>query len=338
MQEPLITVGLPTFQRAHTLRRAVDSVLAQTYGNLELILADNASQDATEAICEEYRQLDRRVRYFRQATNVGPTENFNSILGRARGEYIIFLGDDDWIEATCLGHCFQALKEHPDRVLAHGRVRYFDGEELIRAPEPLDLIESSPSKRVKAYYHNVGWNEEFYGLIRQDVWARVAPIPKGIGSDYGFVARMVFLGKAVTLDTIEINRTLGGIGGHAAEWARADGLSLRQARSPTLSAAWFAALDLAWRSPVYQTLPSGQRFALVLRCIPIWTLRRYRIEVQRQRERAVYKVRKRSRSWSRRLDRSWHRSLKKASKRVRVARRRSVRLLRRRVGALVLRR
>lgn len=331
-------MGLPTYQRAHTLRRAIDSVLAQTYGNFELILSDNASQDDTDAICEEYRQLDPRVRYFRQATNVGPIENFNSLLQRARGDYIMFLGDDDWIEDTYLQHCLHALRDHPDRVLAHGKVRYFDTDGLVRAPESLDLIESSPSRRVTAYYRGVEWNEEVYGVMRKDSWARVGPFPKGIGSDFGFVARFIFLGKAVTVETTQVNRALGGIGDQPAAWAQADGVPPLQARAPSLSAAWFAFSDIAWRSSVYEPLAPVQRFGLALSCIPRWLVRRYRLHARRVRRREWNKLRRRVRRWSRRFDRGRRRRLKRLSKRVRVLRRRAVRLLRQRAGALLLRR
>ena len=329
---------MPTFQRAHVLRRAVDSVLVQTYGNLELIVSDNASQDGTQAICEEYRRLDRRVRYFRHATNIGPTENVNSILRRVRGDYMMFLGDDDWIEDTYLEHCLDALSDHPDRVLARGKARFFNADGgLVKAAEPMNLVESSPSRRVKAYYASVEWNEEFYGLIRQDIWARVGPLPKGLGSDILLVARVAFLGKMVTLETTGINRAVGeNIGHNLAAWAHLDGISPRQVRAPFLSAAWFAVSDIAWRSSVYEPLAPIQRLVLALSCVPPWRARTHPLRLRGLRK--LNQVRKRLRRWSRRVDRGGRRRLKTISKRVRVARRRSVRLLRRRAGALLLRR
>jgi len=327
-------VGLPTFQRAHVLPRAIDSVLGQTYGNLELIIADNASQDASEAICEAYRQLDRRIRYFRQASNIGPTENGNSILRRARGTYLMFLGDDDWIENTYLEHCLAALKNHPDRVLARGKARYFDSKGLVRAAEPVNLLESSPSKRVRAYYRSVEWNEEFYGLIRQDTWARVGPLPKGLGADFSVVARMVFLGKAVTLETTAVNRATGGIGDNATAMAQVDGVPPRQARAPFLSAAWFAVSDIAWRSPAYESLGALRRLILALNCIPSWLARRYRVRFRRLRKRRTNQIRR----CLRRGGRNGRRRLKTVSKRTRSFRRRFVRLLRQRAGAMILRR
>ncbi|MGI8439168.1 MAG: glycosyltransferase family 2 protein [Thermoleophilaceae bacterium] len=337
-EQPLISVGVPTWERAHVLRRAIDSVLVQTYENFELVVCDNASQDSTEAICDEYRRLDPRVRYFRHATNIGLIENFNSILERARGDYLMFLADDDWIEDTYLQHCLDALRGHPDRVLARGKTRYFNADGLVWRPEPVNLIESSPSRRVRAYYANVEWNEEFYGLIRQDTWARVGPIPTRLGGDLLMVSRIAFLGKAVTLDTTELNRATGGISDNAAAIAQAYDISPRQTRIPFLSAAWFAVSDIAWRSSVYESLSPRQRLFLALSCVPSWLARMHRRRFRRVRNREMYQARKRARRWSRRADRGGRRRLKKIRKRARVARRHSVRLLRQRVGALLLRR
>jgi len=337
-EQPLVSVGVPTWERSHVLRRAIDSVLVQTYGNFELVVSDNASQDGTEAICDEYRRLDPRVRYFRHATNIGLIENFNSILERACGDYLIFLADDDWIEDTYLQHCLDALGGHPDRVLARGKTRYFNADGLVWRPEPVNLIESSPSRRVRAYFGSVEWNEEFHGLIRQDVWARVGPIPTRLGGDLLIVSRIAFLGKAITLETTELNRATGGISDNAAAIAQAYGISPRQTRIPFLSAAWFAVSDIAWRSSVYESLGPRQRLVLALSCVPSWLARMHLRRFRRVRNREMYKARKRVRRWSRRVDRGGRRRLKKIRKEARVARHHSVRLLRQRVGAVLLRR
>lgn len=64
--EKLVSIGLPTFNRSKSLERALDSLLAQTYVNFELIISDNASTDSTESICREYARKDKRIKYFRQ--------------------------------------------------------------------------------------------------------------------------------------------------------------------------------------------------------------------------------------------------------------------------------
>src|SRR4051794_27303453 len=114
---PLVSVGIPTFNRATVLKRAIESFLAQDYSNLELIISDNASPDETESVCEEYCARDTRVTYIRQRSNRGPRPNFLEVLHRARGPLFICLGDDDWLDSSYIRLCVQKLTENPDYAL-----------------------------------------------------------------------------------------------------------------------------------------------------------------------------------------------------------------------------
>ena len=74
---PRVTIGMPVYNGARTLRDAIDTILAQEFADFELVISDNASTDETEAICREYVAKDARVRYFRNPTNIGAIPNFN---------------------------------------------------------------------------------------------------------------------------------------------------------------------------------------------------------------------------------------------------------------------
>src|SRR5579862_7896404 len=108
LRNPLVTVGIPTFNRLETLQRAVKSVLAQDYPNLELVISDNASTDGTLAWLQKIAAEDSRVRYFRQSSNLGATANMNSVLRRARGSLCMLMGDDDWLEPSYVSRCAAA--------------------------------------------------------------------------------------------------------------------------------------------------------------------------------------------------------------------------------------
>src|SRR5438477_10082725 len=94
---PLVSVGLPTYNRSALLSRAIASVLEQSYQNIELVISDNSSTDATESVCRDAQRRDRRVTYIRQLSNRGATENFRQVLKRSRGEFYMWLSDDDWL-------------------------------------------------------------------------------------------------------------------------------------------------------------------------------------------------------------------------------------------------
>ena len=89
-QFPLVTIGIPTYNRADGyLRETLESALAQSYPNLEILVADNCSTDNTKLVVESYK--DKRVRYFRHETGLIPNDNFNFCLSQARGYYFLLL-------------------------------------------------------------------------------------------------------------------------------------------------------------------------------------------------------------------------------------------------------
>lgn len=103
---PLVTIGIPTYNRANGyLREALESALAQSYPNVEIIVSDNGSTDGTEAVVRSY--ADPRVRYLRQEPALTPNNNFNFCLQQARGAYFLLLHDDDKVDpdfvSVCLG-------------------------------------------------------------------------------------------------------------------------------------------------------------------------------------------------------------------------------------------
>jgi glycosyltransferase involved in cell wall biosynthesis len=95
---PWISVLIPAFNRALTLRQCVDSVIANKYNNIEIIIADNGSTDNTLTIAEELAHSDRRIRIIRHQRNLGPLANWRSCLDEASHDLIHWLWSDDWIE------------------------------------------------------------------------------------------------------------------------------------------------------------------------------------------------------------------------------------------------
>src|SRR5215469_10412951 len=90
-EAPLVSVGVPVFNGEAFLEDAIRSALAQTLGDLELILCDNASSDRTAEICRDYAAHDPRVRCFRNPHNLGAAANYNLVFSHARGRYFKWL-------------------------------------------------------------------------------------------------------------------------------------------------------------------------------------------------------------------------------------------------------
>jgi glycosyltransferase involved in cell wall biosynthesis len=99
---PKVSIGMPVYNGEPFISKALDSLLAQTFTDFELIISDNASTDSTEAICREYAARDTRIRYVRQSENKGATKNFQFVLDEAQGQYFMWAAADDMWNKVCL--------------------------------------------------------------------------------------------------------------------------------------------------------------------------------------------------------------------------------------------
>ena len=110
---PLISIAIPTYNRANSyLRDALESALAQSYDNIEIIVSDNCSTDTTESLVKEYD--DHRIRYYKHSENIGLKNNFNFCVEKAKGRYFLLLCDDDLIDNDFIEVCVDALDGYQD--------------------------------------------------------------------------------------------------------------------------------------------------------------------------------------------------------------------------------
>ena len=107
---PQVSIGMPVYNGEPFIREALDSLLAQTFTDFELIISDNASTDGAEAICREYAAKDKRIRYVRQAENRGAAANFQFVLDEAVGEYFMWAAADDVWRPEFIETCANLLK------------------------------------------------------------------------------------------------------------------------------------------------------------------------------------------------------------------------------------
>jgi len=269
---PLVSIGVPVFNGGADIEAALQSVLAQSYTNIEVVISDNASTDDTCEVCERIRALDSRIRYVRQPVNLGPSANFKAVLDLARGDYFMWLGHDDWLSERYLEKCVETLDESPDVSLTCGETVYFqDGEESHRGVV-VQLPQESPQDRVIGYYSVVADNGTFYGLMRREQLARVR-LHNVMGGDWLVIASIAFLGKIVTLPSVRVHRGLGGATVSYTKIAESLGLSKWQGAYPHVVTALSAFREIAWRDPIY-SLARIERVRLAWKCQKIIRLRR----------------------------------------------------------------
>ncbi len=123
---PLVSIGMPVYNAEAFIEEAIDSLLAQSYSDFELLISDNASGDRTRDICEAYAASDSRVRYFPLQENLGAIRNFNRVFELSRGKYFKWASHDDICAPQFLERCVDVLERFPEVVWCHSRSRHVD--------------------------------------------------------------------------------------------------------------------------------------------------------------------------------------------------------------------
>ncbi|HOA25840.1 MAG TPA: glycosyltransferase family 2 protein [Aggregatilineales bacterium] len=124
--EPRVSVVMATHNRAELLGRALDSVLAQTYRNFEIIVVDDASRDSTQEVLREYQRKHDNIRVLNLRQNVGAGAARNRGIQLARGEYVAIMDDDDVCVPTRFEQQLEVFEKHPTVELCFGLVQWVD--------------------------------------------------------------------------------------------------------------------------------------------------------------------------------------------------------------------
>jgi glycosyltransferase involved in cell wall biosynthesis len=201
MASPRVTIGLPVFNGAATMGFTIDSLLAQTFSDFELLISDNASTDATAEVAQDYARRDPRVRYVRQPVNLGGNGNYSFVARDARGELLKWCSCSDWCAPTFLERCVEALDTDPAAVLAAPRTRLFKGD-LGQAEdygEDIEISESEPLLRLQALLARLRLNNAFNGVIRLSALRRTPLVEPYLLGDIVLMGHLALLGRFLLL-------------------------------------------------------------------------------------------------------------------------------------------
>lgn len=138
---PLVSILIPVYNREQLVRECIASAQAQTYGNIEIIVCDNASTDNTWEVVQEFARGDSRIRSFRNESNVGPVRNWLRCVSEAKGDYVKILFSDDLISPRCVEVLLSVFQDDvafsystaliTDTESGAGRIAYASGESAI---------------------------------------------------------------------------------------------------------------------------------------------------------------------------------------------------------------
>jgi glycosyltransferase involved in cell wall biosynthesis len=210
---PRVSIGLPVYNGADFLRQAVDSILQQDFTDFELIICDNASTDETAAICEQYAAADPRVRYFRNATNIGAGPNYRRVFELARGGLFKWAAHDDVHLPGFLTRCVEVLEHAPPSVvLVAPRAEAVDenGRKIRQdwQPETLDTRDPQPYQRAGYVLRNVAWATAQFGLYRTEQLRQTRLIDGFFASDQVLLLELSVLGEIWEIPDVLFQRRL----------------------------------------------------------------------------------------------------------------------------------
>lgn len=258
---PLITVAIPTHNRAKDLVRAVQSVQLQNYPRIEILISDNDSSDETAEICQSLAQADPQIRLFRHSPDIGPLRNFAFLKAQSRGDFFMWLADDDWLEPEILSRYVTFLMAHPDYVMVSGIVRYWHEEKVYLEERGFSFEQEKEVERIGAFYRKVDAGGVFHGLLRGTVVPEIE-VRNILGSDWAFISDLLVHGKVKQFDFYAYNKDLMGLSTNFDWYACTVGAGHLARANPLLALCWYAVMPIVTDRKVYGHLSRVRRLQL----------------------------------------------------------------------------
>lgn len=196
-QEKNISIIVPIYNVENYLPSCIDSILKQTYKNIEVILIDDGSPDNCSAICDEYEKKDERIRVIHQK-NSGLSGARNTGIENAQGEYLIFVDSDDTIAPTMVEELYEYAEEHGCSIVACGRYYLFeDGKKICKITDEKSRTYS---------FEEAMYEMNTFTLFDMSAWAKIyrrelfqnIRFPKGkLSEDYYIMYKLFDLAQSV---------------------------------------------------------------------------------------------------------------------------------------------
>lgn len=201
MEKPLISIVIPVYKVEKYLPKCIESIIGQTYENLEIFLVDDCSPDGCGAICDSYAGKDVRIRVIHREKNAGAAAARNLSIERAKGEYLFFADSDDWIAPDTIEVLLKKMREYDADCCVGGCVTVLEGadgkltyQKRKRVPEHCKTAREAMERLL--LHESAAWNR----LYRREAFEKLR-FPEGRINDdeaialrlYANMERIVFL-------------------------------------------------------------------------------------------------------------------------------------------------
>lgn len=184
---PRLTVGVPVWNGEQFLEATLTALRDQDLRDIEVLIGDNGSTDATAAIAHRFAEQDPRFVYLGSDTNRGIPWNWNRLLARASGRYFMWNSADDVVRPGHLAACADALDAHPEAGIAFSRVVLADADDNLVGDMDdagLDFLGLRPHERVELFFRRNVWQAIGYGgTFRTEQLRELGGLPAFWGGD-----------------------------------------------------------------------------------------------------------------------------------------------------------
>ncbi|WP_151950594.1 glycosyltransferase family 2 protein [Aliarcobacter butzleri] len=146
----LISVFVPVYNAEKFIEECILSIINQDYENIEIIVSDDASTDNTPIILKKLQEkFSNKIKLFLQENNLGITNNFNFILSKCRGKYILFTAGDDMLKSNCISDVVDIFENNDDiSVVFHNSIRTTEDGKILKREEKLNRIFKGDIKTI----------------------------------------------------------------------------------------------------------------------------------------------------------------------------------------------
>ena len=209
---PLVSIGIPTYNRVDSLERAIKCAINQTYKNLEIIISDNATPGVdVEMLAKRYMKSDNRISFKKQTNNYGLEKNFQYLINEANGKYLLIAADDDIRSLDFVEKNVNFLENNNDYVASTSPVRFEDGVFDRFAMGDNSIDDQNEEDRIIHFLDRFHANGRIFSLIRSKEFKITFDPDKFFGCDWVWVLRLLRLGKFKRISEGEVILGVNGI-------------------------------------------------------------------------------------------------------------------------------
>lgn len=206
MSLPLVSIGLPVLNGAAFLAEALESLLAQTLKDFEVLISDNGSTDATPEIARDFAARDPRVRYERLDQDIGASANFNRVFQRTRGRYFKMAAYDDIHLPAYVEKTFDALEADPSAVLAYTQTRIIDERGHPLKGDIFSGRHTAGSPSPAQRFYDVAFVQhqcfQIFGLMRREAAEKTEMFLPMMSADRVLLGRLALMGRFIEVPEI----------------------------------------------------------------------------------------------------------------------------------------